>query len=303
MIDHEPTTTQFKIAPGLTQVKILDFDFVHFINFQAEIHFPEEEGIVQIENFGIHLNGDGTIIYGLFVEGVLQNTSDQISIDHLTRLLVDVHQDSSKIMNDLLSQYQIQLLEMLYMNDVIMRSKFNCIIAESISPKLKAEDYLDRGEYENELKQILGDIHSAHDLSKDDIIIMGSTGILVVGPHSQYYESILTKYLSLQSREIFLRNYFVRSFILSKNLLNIRESIIAYKSDPNSIVTIRSMLNQATKDIVLLKELLEYLKESMEDIKSSLSTMPLQTDSGANRYIYNIVIPFPYVCMCIYLYI
>jgi hypothetical protein len=29
---------------------------------QAEINFPEAEGIVQIENFGMHLNVDGTIM-------------------------------------------------------------------------------------------------------------------------------------------------------------------------------------------------------------------------------------------------
>lgn len=32
--------------------------------------------------------------------------SDHVSLDHLSRLLVDVHMDSTKIMDDLLSQYQ-----------------------------------------------------------------------------------------------------------------------------------------------------------------------------------------------------
>ena len=59
-IDKKPTDTKFDVPPGLTQVTILDYDFVRFINFEAEINYPEEEGIVQIENFGIHLNVDGT---------------------------------------------------------------------------------------------------------------------------------------------------------------------------------------------------------------------------------------------------
>jgi hypothetical protein len=33
-------------------VRIVDFDFTKFINFEAEVAFPEEEGVVQIENFG-----------------------------------------------------------------------------------------------------------------------------------------------------------------------------------------------------------------------------------------------------------
>jgi hypothetical protein len=29
------------------------------LNGQADIYFPEDQGVVQIENFGIHLNADG----------------------------------------------------------------------------------------------------------------------------------------------------------------------------------------------------------------------------------------------------
>lgn len=72
------------------QVRIIDFDPVRFINFEAEINYPVEEGIIQvagvlstcscrsclfpasvfvckfllqIENFGMHLNVDGTVLY------------------------------------------------------------------------------------------------------------------------------------------------------------------------------------------------------------------------------------------------
>lgn len=80
--------------------------------------------------------------------------ADDVSLDHLSRLLVDVHQDSSKIMNDLLSQYQRSLLDMIFMGDTEMRNKFNCIVAKEIKPKLAADDYMDKGEFENELKQV-----------------------------------------------------------------------------------------------------------------------------------------------------
>ena len=143
MVDTNPTKTKFEVPPGLTQVTILDYDFVHFINFEAEINYPEEDGIVQVENFGIHLNVDGTVLYGIKVEAIMERTSEyvrcvwwwgwggrkgasagvylcasvsahdkrtsslinpylispplllplrSISLDHLSRLLVDVHQ-------------------------------------------------------------------------------------------------------------------------------------------------------------------------------------------------------------------
>ena len=51
MVDEEPTKTSFAVPPGLTQVKVLDYNFVNFINFEAEINYAEEEGIVQVRVF------------------------------------------------------------------------------------------------------------------------------------------------------------------------------------------------------------------------------------------------------------
>jgi hypothetical protein len=67
-VDLLPSETQFCVPPGLTQVAILDYDYVKFINFEAEINYPEDEGIVQVESFGIHLHMDGLIFYGLKIE-------------------------------------------------------------------------------------------------------------------------------------------------------------------------------------------------------------------------------------------
>ena len=40
---------------------------------------------LQVENFGMHLRVDGTIIYGIFMDAVLDRLSDDISLDHLAR--------------------------------------------------------------------------------------------------------------------------------------------------------------------------------------------------------------------------
>ena len=269
-VDKSPTDTKFSVPPGLTQVTILDYDFVHFINFEAEINYPEEEGIVQVENFGMHLNVDGTIIYGVFIDAVVDRKSDDISVDHLSRLLVDIHQDSSQIMNDLLSQYQRSLLDMIYMGDTMMRSKFNCIIADDVVPangKMPADDYIDKSDHENELKQVLGDIHSAHDLSKDDIVIMGRTGILFGGPKVMSNTTMICAFVSLLTREVFIGSFFVRTFVLDDSLKIIRTLIMTYQKDPNNIQKIRDRLNDASRDIILLQEVLEYLKESLEEMK------------------------------------
>jgi hypothetical protein len=53
--------------PGATKVSVLEFDHSKFLNFEAEVHFPEEEGVIQIEQFGVHVNEEGRKILGKFL--------------------------------------------------------------------------------------------------------------------------------------------------------------------------------------------------------------------------------------------
>ena len=89
------------------------------MNFEAEINFPEEEGIVQVEQFGLHINVDGTVFYGIKVESIKNRTAEKISIDALSRVLVDVQLDSSKILDDVLTTYQRSLLEVVSFGAVL----------------------------------------------------------------------------------------------------------------------------------------------------------------------------------------
>ena len=103
-------------------------------------------------------------------------------------------------MNDLLSNYQKELLEMLFMGDSDNRGKYNMIVAEHIEPFLPAEEYMDREDNENELKQVLGDLHAAHDIGDDGVLIVGRDGLLVAGTNANDYEALLSCYLSLLCR-------------------------------------------------------------------------------------------------------
>ena len=80
--------------------------------------------------------------------------SDHISLDLLSRLLVDVHQDSSKILGSVVSHYQRSLLDIMYMGAAESRDKYNLIFAESITPRQQASLYMDKEGFECELKQV-----------------------------------------------------------------------------------------------------------------------------------------------------
>ena len=59
----------------------------------------------------MHYGVDGKVIYGMKIEAIQDRKCDDICIDMLSRLLVDVHLDSSKITESLISSYQTSLVE------------------------------------------------------------------------------------------------------------------------------------------------------------------------------------------------
>lgn len=266
-LDLNPTSTRLYLNPGLTKIAIVDFEFESFTNFEADIHAPNQDGIVQIESFGMHLNGDGTIVYGMYIDAIMDRPAESICVDHLSRLLVDVDLDSSKIIDDLLSPHQRGLMDMLFMHDATSRSKFNLITAAEILPKLPVREYLDRGEKENELKQVLGEIHAVYDLSEDDKILVGRDGMLLVGPNANQHEPLILSYLALLSKELFIRFFFKRTFILDDMLNRARAYMKSFEMNPEALGEMRSKVDQCSHDLVILEEILGLLRESMHAMK------------------------------------
>jgi len=281
-VDHESTKAQCEIPAGLTNVNILDHDMTAFANIEAQVHFPEDDGIVQIEHFGIHLRKDGTVVHGLIIESVMDRILENISLDNLARLLVDVHMDSSTILDSLLSDHQRDLLQTVFLGNASRRDKINVIIAERATPQQAADMYMDKDAFENELRQVLGDTHEAHDLSDRDIVITGSHGILLVGPNAKAQEPVMLMYLSLMSRDVFVHNVFNRIFMTDDILKLVRQMIQHHEEDPNSVANIRHTLAETSRDIILLEEILVYLKESIEQ-DASIKALP-KDESGSRLY-------------------
>ena len=121
--DEDQGGTKFEIAPGLTSINILDYTLAKHINLEADINLPEDEGIIQVETFGVSLNADGTTFYGLQVEAVMDRIRDNISLDHLSRLLVDIASDSSTIVDSIITAHQRDLLYYIFGGNKQQRDK------------------------------------------------------------------------------------------------------------------------------------------------------------------------------------
>lgn len=281
-MDADSAATQVEMSPELTSVDILDYTLTNHINFEAEINFANNgEGVVQVETFGVSVNAEGTCFYGLQVEAVLDRIKDNISLDHLSRLLVDVQQDSSAIVDAIISQYQRDLLNLVFLGDAENRNKVNLIIANEITPHLTAEEYMDKGEYENELKQVIGDTKAAYDISEHDTLIFGAYGLLVAGPNSRHHEPLLCAYLQFITIDIFLQNFFARIWILNDDMQTTNNIILEGDKDPRALNRIRYRICKLAKDIIMLEEILGYMLEALEIIE-----IPPEPPEQAGRALY-----------------
>jgi len=262
-IDCFPAEERLETPSGLTGVRILEFDLLNFVNFEADIHFAEDEGIVQVENFGTHVRSDGFVLYGIKIEAIMDHGADNVSLDLMSRLLMDIQNDSTRIIDSLVSEYQRSMLDVVFYGDRGSRDKFTVVLSEMINPKMTAELYLDSAEHESEIKQVIGDTYSAHDLSEDDILIVGKIGLLISGRGCARFEPILISYVTMICRDRFVKYFYARVFLMDESLRKIRHLINHYDEDPNSIDAVRKLMGEVSRGTILMDECLLYIEESL----------------------------------------
>ena len=124
------------------------------------------------------------------------------SMDHISRLLVDVHINSSMIMDNILTNYQRSLMNCLYNDNTNRRPKYNIIMCKKLDPMMTANKYLDGSDYENEIKQVIGETYAAFDIGDGSLIFFGRDGLLVAGSRIHQHHDLFVTYLSLKTRQV-----------------------------------------------------------------------------------------------------
>ena len=272
-LDEDPNNPIFQgKVDGLTRVNVLDFDETSYVNFEAEVQYDEDPGIVQIENFGVHVSEEGFLVYGLTLDGVMRATDGNgFSLDNLARLLRDVGTDSSEVINNLLTEHQRDLLDLVNMGDAPNREKFNVFFTSRINKKDQeempmAEDLLDMEDMENEIRQIIGEVDCGFQLSRDDeLILIGSTGMIICSKESEKFEPLVLQYMSMMSRNMFIQSLYRRTFVTVDTLREIGNLIRNHDTDPNNIFRIRTLITDVSTEITMMREISSYLLESLTE--------------------------------------
>ena len=276
-VDSEPQGTQFKgEKEGMTSVNLLDYNETYYVNFEAEVYFPIPPGVVQIESFGCHFSEAGLVAYGLHVDALMDRVRDRVSLDLLSRLIIDVHEDTSRVVENLLTPSQRAMLNLAYHGEGGSRDKYTILFAKAVDPLLQGVDgdgcvgYLDGGPVENELRQVLGEMRHATGLGVGEVVILGSRGMLIAGSHAEHGPSMRLEgqaviHAALQSRCLFLRRLHHCVAVLSDVLKEVRSLLSEVERDPNRVGHIRDILSNSAEQVILLGETHKFLEESLDE--------------------------------------
>lgn len=290
-VDGQPGDTTLDVEPGLTNINIVDVIEGQRVNLEAEIYFPEEEGIVQVENFGVHVHVSGCCFCGIRIEAIQERIRNRISLDSLSRVLVDMQQDSSRVMDTILSTRQRAMLELVYRGFQMNRQKFYVIFAAKLNPSVPGEEYLDRDKRENELRQILGEVTSVHQITKNDVFIFGHLGLCVVGPSRFQFEQLVSVYAMLHSHHMFIGSMLLRMLAMMDELRKLKELMHTPKGDPNLVSSVHAALSAISRDTVHLEEVMMHSTEALKSLTLPRIKMDrgLDNEESPQQKVYNLL--------------
>jgi hypothetical protein len=162
-------------------------------------------------------------------------------------------------------RHQRELLDALYQGNSGFRKKFSVYLAKSIDPYFMAvAQYLDRGDHENELAQIIGQIRFAADLGEKHFLFMGSIGLLMVGARSHEYDSFVVPFSNLQAMMLVAGAVYERFnhiFEMLDEAMTLAEDT---ESTPFNVQRVQFLMSQSSQEINILNMIVQHLADAVE---------------------------------------
>eukprot|EP00960_Hanusia_phi_P051222 760660-Hanusia_phi.AAC.4 len=188
-------------------------------------------------------------------------------MDLLSRLLTDLQVDVSEMMENLLTTSQNHMLRSAFWGNSSSRSRFVLLFTSKIDPLLKAEDYMDRGEYENEMSQVIGQLEKARDFgSKNNFIVIAQRGMLVVGERLRRYDRLIVMLCELIVMNQFAVVLYKWTSNIQNNLHKLRSLTNVRDPNPNHYDEARYLRNETSEDIACLEEIMMNLSSNLKKI-------------------------------------
>lgn len=277
-LDHTPELPIVSLPPIETKITVTKYKPTDYVEFMADLSYKETGGAMQDEQFGVHVDASGRITYGTELH-MTDEQSDVHTLDVMSRVLADIVQDTSLMMETLLSNYQKRLLNLVYYGESIHRDKFVAMMAKSLHPvKDDPEEYIKNRELRASLRQILNDMgeNAARRLNEGESVFIGSSGVLLVAPEPRKYEKILYLYSLLKGIEVTQKNMFARMWVAWEEIDTLKKRLTKRAFS----IEAQQEISELSGDIALFGAMLEYIEKSLSTIKEEMPdfTMGLSDD-------------------------
>ncbi|MHA1908549.1 MAG: hypothetical protein ACW98Y_14705 [Candidatus Thorarchaeota archaeon] len=264
LMDEWPESTTFTSEKRCNSVRVLDSQGSEYIACEASMQDPDDV-VEQEEIIGMFMSHEGHVIYGCEMTHIGEDDlSDEptASLDHLARVITDLMNDSSLLMDTLLTHHQRAILDCIFKGTPNSRYKFLGLLATSIDPQEDDMDfYMDGEEHQNEMEQILDNMQLVHYIPKKDTrVFLGDGGMLIVSPSWKEYETLMTFYSLLRSAEIFVDGLFNRMSLLGDELTQVVDLLERTTEGDYTVITkAQNILTDATANYTILTSTEGYL--------------------------------------------
>ena len=266
MTDKQPDVPIFQSQGAHTKVLVRDYELDSFVSLQAEIDLPEEEGIVQIEEMAIFISRDGFVIYSLELNEI-DGKNTFMSLDKMTRVVADLCQDSSVVIDSLLTEFQRNFILNVF-GDPIHRPKTICYVGEDIRIRHpNIQDYYDGEDCEIEISQILGEGHEPFQVG-NNLFFKGPRGTLaIVEEFTKETEYQILFWGIQQAMNNFVDSFMSRVWELydqTKHLKFIVDDAVSGNTD--ALNDVQEQITLIASTISLVSQIKEFLGDSCIDL-------------------------------------
>lgn len=262
-IDDDPQTATVELDEPETKVTPVDGKDGEWVAFQAEVNYKDTGGEQQVERFTTRVGERGVVTCNLELLETNGNT-ERHSLDDVAKVLADLVEDTSSMMNTLLNNFQRRLLDLVYCDQASQRDKYVLILANELLPEHDVQVYLDDPAFLAEVQQIVGrPFHTdALTLKDGSKLIAGTNGALFVSKDGEIYRRVLELYCFAESVQSFLTNTFSRMWMTWDRLSKVKGMIRS--EGIGSIMEIQDTISELSGDISMFDTILAYVKRAAD---------------------------------------
>jgi hypothetical protein len=280
-VDDEPATSKFSIKPKFTRVLLKDFDIYNWIKFEGEIEYPER--VKQIERIGTYVDKNGFINYGLELQRIGNRTSN-FSLDETTAIMADLVEDTSVMMEALLTQFQRRILKVVY-GDTPFRPKFIVAMTSGILPEHdSAIDYHDGEAQENEINQLINVAYKYFDLPTGDKVILGTFGIIFISDRPEAFGKVLSFYSFIRGFQLFQTLFFNRLRRMWDQIKDLRAEVLGIQKE-EAIGQLEQKLSELGANVVLIEEVMGFMRAGATDMQAIWKMHSNELDASNKSFV------------------